>query len=307
MKFLTKINDICIGDFMVISKICIGKRTAPKYKKGRLLGVVTDRNSQMYGDYTTKGILSEPKNGRPQEVTVKFFGFSWGMTPQQFQQLHVESITPWLCIANPHVAKVHWADTLQYNGDEYYFEVGLEFVPGTNLNNFLISNGGLSDKKAVHLTKCIAAGLVATHSQGLPHGDLKPANIILTEDERCAVLIDCLFGARFMEKQNIWRLAGTRNYLPPERYNGTLVNPSSDIFALGVSFSEMLNGKGISTRKRWEETDDIEEHIATNLLPPIPTPLKPIAQKMLEPCMEKRIESDALLHELTQLETQLLR
>ncbi len=88
----------------------------------------------------------------------------------------------------------------------------------------------------------VCAGLAAVHAAGVVHRDVKPANILLTEDGR-AKLAD--FGiARTAEETDpgtLWN-AGTPPYLSPERLIGEPAGPPCDVWAVGVVLYEALTG-----------------------------------------------------------------
>lgn len=81
------------------------------------------------------------------------------------------------------------------------------------------------------------------HGKGIIHRDIKPSNIILTEDGH-AYLID--FDAARMPKEDLdqdTRLLGTRGFAPPEQYGFSQTDERADIYALGITLSQLLGEK----------------------------------------------------------------
>lgn len=90
----------------------------------------------------------------------------------------------------------------------------------------------------------ILVALSVAHGQHVIHGDLKPANVLLTRDGRVKV-VD--FGIALVmdplrENRGDMGLAGTPLYMAPERFLGDAVGPWTDLYALGVMLHELLSG-----------------------------------------------------------------
>lgn len=99
-------------------------------------------------------------------------------------------------------------------------------------------------KDSVDIFLQTAGALVAVHSAGLCHRDMKPANVMMRPDGRI-VLID--FGlAKFMDNAGSLTQAGevrgSPYYISPEQAEGAPTDQRSDLYSLGVIFYEMLTG-----------------------------------------------------------------
>jgi eukaryotic-like serine/threonine-protein kinase len=96
---------------------------------------------------------------------------------------------------------------------------------------------------AVHVASEVAEGLDYAHSKGVVHRDVKPANILITED-RQVKLTD--FGIARLDTSNLTlegQLLGTPNYMAPEQIQGQATDHRADVFSLGVVLYEMLTGE----------------------------------------------------------------
>lgn len=118
----------------------------------------------------------------------------------------------------------------------------LAFVDGVTLRHKL-QNGPLVLEEARIIAIQVAEGLQVAHNKGIIHRDIKPGNIMITEDGQ-AKITD--FGlAKFANTADI-TLAGTRMgtiaYMSPEQARGDPVDHRTDIWSLGVVFYEMLAG-----------------------------------------------------------------
>ncbi len=117
----------------------------------------------------------------------------------------------------------------------------MEFVDGQPLDR-LISKGSIPYPMACAWAGHVASALAAAHRRGVIHGDVKPANI-LTTDENVVKLTD--FGmARLASRDSVnGSLLGTPAYWCPEQIVGRPQDARSDIFSLGVVLYEMVTGK----------------------------------------------------------------
>jgi serine/threonine protein kinase len=126
-----------------------------------------------------------------------------------------------------------------------YFLV-MDLLPGESLRRRLRRDFRLPVMEAVWIIRQISEALVALHSAGFLHGDLKPDNVRLIDDGT-AVLIDLGFAHRPGENAAFLRagyVLGTANYLAPEQCDPLPTEDlSSDLFSLGVMFYEMLTGR----------------------------------------------------------------
>jgi eukaryotic-like serine/threonine-protein kinase len=117
----------------------------------------------------------------------------------------------------------------------------LEYIEGPTLADLMDS--GLEDDRIPDLFDQIAAGLDYAHARGVIHRDIKPGNVLLTDDGR-AVLAD--FGLAWLLEGTHLTLTGgvigTPEYMAPEQASGDPIDHRVDVYALGVVLYEMLVG-----------------------------------------------------------------
>lgn len=116
----------------------------------------------------------------------------------------------------------------------------MEFVSGKNLEQ-LLAHAPIPFASAAVWAADIASALSSAHRAGIIHGDVKPSNIRVTEEEKVK-LVD--FGvARFASQVNgSDRVLGTPAYLSPEQIEGRKQDGRSDLFSLGIVLYEMITG-----------------------------------------------------------------
>lgn len=164
-------------------------------------------------------------------------------------------------LQEPHVIPIH--DWGEIDGNLY---IEMRLVKGQTLGDML-DRGPLTPSRAVAIIRQVAAALDAAHSEGLIHRDIKPQNIIVTDDD-FAYLVD--FG--IAEAKGDPRLTatgaqiGTLNYMAPERFSGHRVTPEVDVYALACVLYEALTGELPFP------SDNIEHQLAAHVATPPPRP-----------------------------------
>ena len=118
-----------------------------------------------------------------------------------------------------------------------------EYVPGSNLAEFLQQSGALPPVKAISILRPILDAMVHAHTQGIIHRDLKPSNILLDEDGTPRVM-DFGIAARVDSgTAGSGQLTGTPAYMAPEYVQQRQISERSDIFSAGLILFEMLIGR----------------------------------------------------------------
>jgi serine/threonine protein kinase len=130
-------------------------------------------------------------------------------------------------------------------GGGYYF-ISMELVTGGSLTKRIYDRENpLAFDETLRILRGIATGIGHAHSQGVVHRDLKPDNVMLTEDSQVKVTD---FGlARNLFSDNGFtatgEAVGTPYYMAPEQLRGEKVDGRCDIYALGLIAYEMVVGK----------------------------------------------------------------
>ena len=133
--------------------------------------------------------------------------------------------------------------------------IAMEYVPGQPLSNLSRDQSPALDD-LLSISRQIAAGMAVAHEAGIVHGDLKPENVMVSDDGLVKIL-DFGLARRLRrlrpvnpEDTNELGMAesgegmfGTPRYLAPEQTRGEPATFASDIFALGVVLYELATGK----------------------------------------------------------------
>lgn len=199
------------------------------------------------------------------------------------------------CQALSHRNIVPIYDVGEHNGVPYYV---MPFILGTSLETLLqFQQEKISVRLAVHIAFQIALALGHAHQRGVIHRDVKPSNIMITNE--VVLLTD--FGlarpewaAKMTATGNI---LGTPAYMSPEQIQGmSYLDGRSDIYSLGVCLYEMLTGKPPFRGNNLAEIFD--QILKQNPLSPhqlfpekIPQSLSYITQKAMSKSVEDRYQS----------------
>ncbi|MBG0765918.1 MAG: Stk1 family PASTA domain-containing Ser/Thr kinase [Tissierellales bacterium] len=128
------------------------------------------------------------------------------------------------------------------DGDIHY--IVMEYVEGTTLKEYIKKNKPLDIKESINIASQIAEALRHAHGNKIIHRDIKPQNILLTED-KLAKVGDFGIARAISEKTitNSDKSIGSVHYFSPEQARGGYVDNRTDIYSLGVVLFEMVTGR----------------------------------------------------------------
>ena len=170
--------------------------------------------------------------------------------------------------------------------DNLYYIV-MELIKGKTLKQIINEDGKLPWKWSLNIVSQIASALETAHRNKIIHRDIKPHNIIITEDG-IAKVTD--FGiAKVVSNSTITAFGatiGSVHYFSPEHAKGGYTDEKSDIYSLGVVMYEMLTGQvpfdadtAVSVALKHMQEDPIEP---MELNPDIPRAVNDIIMKAMQ-------------------------
>jgi serine/threonine protein kinase len=195
-------------------------------------------------------------------------------------------------LSHPNIATL-----LDFDPDRVEYIV-MELVVGLSLRQKL-EQGALTTKEITAIGIQIAQGLAAAHQVGVVHRDLKPDNVMITDDGHVKILD---FGlARFTPHalstttttgnrsymSEIGVVAGTLPYMAPEQLRGAPPDPSFDIYSAGAVLYEMTAGRLPFGDGGPSLIDAILNHT-----PPAPSVVNPRSSATLDPIIQKAMDKN---------------
>jgi len=138
-------------------------------------------------------------------------------------------------VSHPNIVAITTAEK-----QENVFFIVMEYVQGETLENIIAGRGAMDLSRALDFTCQICNAVDHAHTQGVIHRDLRPANVLVTENDMLKVAD---FGtSRFLEiAAHGTTVIGSPPYMAPEQFHGKAVF-ASDLYSLGVTMYQMLTG-----------------------------------------------------------------
>lgn len=142
-------------------------------------------------------------------------------------------------LSHPNIVNIH-----DIGSEDNINFIVMEYVNGETLKQAIKRNSRLSSLETVEMALQIAKGLEYAHKNNIIHRDIKPDNILITDDN-IVKLTD--FGiakvADSVTITNSNKIIGSVHYFSPEQAKGRFVDCRTDIYALGIVMYEMITGQ----------------------------------------------------------------
>ncbi|WP_093774679.1 serine/threonine-protein kinase [Streptomyces sp. yr375] len=230
------------------------------------------------------------------EVAVKEVRAPHGLSASDVERLYARlEREAWAAarVANRNVVTVY--DVATQDGRPW---IVMEIVRGISLAELLDAEGPLEPARAAHIGAEVLAALRAAHEAGVLHRDVKPANVLLSNDGR-VVLTD--FGIATVEGTSALTMTGevigSPEFLAPERALGRTPGPESDLWSLGVLLYAAVEG---NSPFRYDTPLSTLRAIVDEELPPPRRagPLTPVIEGLLRKDPAERMPADTAERDL---------
>lgn len=143
-------------------------------------------------------------------------------------------------LSHPNIVTVH---DVGQDGNTHYMV--MEYVDGEDLKRLIRADAPFTIDRALSIAIKVCAGVGYAHRAGLVHADVKPQNVLVTENDTVKVtdfgIAQALTATKPRERERVvW---GSPHYFSPEQAQGEPPSPASDVYAIGIVLFEMLTGR----------------------------------------------------------------
>jgi len=184
------------------------------------------------------GVVYQARDTRlGRTVALKFLPPQWSHDDEARQRF-VREAQAASATSHPNICTIHDIETAP---DGQLFIV-MAYYEGQTLKQRLAS-GPLASDEALDIATQIADGLAKAHAQNVVHRDIKPGNVMLTEDGVRIVDFGLATFADALKLTAEHSTLGTAAYMSPEQVRGLAADARSDVWAVGVILYEMLTGR----------------------------------------------------------------
>jgi hypothetical protein len=183
---------------------------------------------------------------------------------------------------HPNIVSVH--DSGSDDGTHF---IVMELVEGESLGTRLKREGSLAPVEATRIGVAITRALAVAHERGVIHRDMKPGNVMLTEDGGVKVLdfgIAHASGAEEITRSGL--VLGSALYISPEQAQGASGDERSDLYGLGCVLYQMLTGRPPFVAD--DPIASLYQHVNERPVPP--SSLRPVPEdleRVVLQCLEK--------------------
>jgi serine/threonine-protein kinase len=181
----------------------------------------------------------DPKIGR--EVAIKTIRLSDKVDPSEVNTLRERLFREAQSagrLSHPGIVTIY---DIEEEGDLAY--ISMEFVDGQTVDRLMNSGDVRAHTFTAAVIRQAGAALDYAHSRDIIHRDVKPANLMVTRDERLKITDFGIARVSSSQLTQTGTVMGTPSYMSPEQVKGDPINGRSDQFSLAVIAYEMLTGQ----------------------------------------------------------------
>jgi serine/threonine-protein kinase len=167
------------------------------------------------------------------------------VTDQTFQARFRREAQSSAALNHPNIVAVYDTGESEINGVSVPYIV-MEYVEGKTLREMLREEPSISVDVALEVTSEILTALDYSHRAGIVHRDIKPGNVMITENGQVKVMdfgIARAMGEAGQTMTQTSMVVGTAQYLSPEQARGETADARSDLYATGCVLYELLTGR----------------------------------------------------------------
>ncbi len=194
-----------------------------------------------HGGMSTVWLADDTRVDR--EVAIKVLRPEFSDNEEFLGRFRNEAVTAQQIHADHVVETYDYRELEDANGAKFCF-MALEYIRGESLADLLAREGQLPEDQALNILEQAAQGLSVIHSMGMVHRDIKPGNLLVTQNGQVKITdFGIAKAAAAVPLTRTGMVVGTAQYVSPEQAQGHEVTSASDCYSLGVVGYEMLAGQ----------------------------------------------------------------
>ncbi len=140
---------------------------------------------------------------------------------------------------DPNIVKIHDVGEMELG-----FFISMEFLEGVNLTQLIKKEHPIAIRDILVIARNVFSALVHSHQKKVIHLDIKPGNIMITNDNKVKVIDFGIAALREdLAKNGQPVVMGSPSYMSPEQINGKPTDHCSDIYSAGVTLFELIAGR----------------------------------------------------------------
>src|SRR5215207_7086780 len=184
--------------------------------------------------------------------------------------------------------------------DDGKLYVTMRFVEGTDLRELIALQQRVDPQVAARIISQVASALDAAHARGLVHRDVKPANVLIADQNGHyhAYLTDFGLTKQLSSQSGLTKtgmMVGTVDYIAPEQLQGSTIDARADVYALGCVLYEALTGqvpypRDTEPAKMWAHMGEPPPSPRA-VAPDLPGPLDEVIQRAMAKAPDERYPS----------------
>ncbi len=182
-------------------------------------------------------------------------------------------------LMHPRIVQIY-----DYGEDEQTAYIVMELINGKTLRQHLAQELSYEIREIGVIIGQVLDGIGHAHSEGVIHRDIKPGNIMINSDGQIKISD---FGIARIDSSHLTQVGeilGTPYYMAPEQFIGITIDPTADLYSVGVIAYELLTGKKPFTGKNYEVMQQVLNNIPAN-----PSQLNAVLSPMVDRVLQKAL------------------